>query len=248
MSNIIIIEKDENLSEILEISFSDVGNLFVFKTLPEVPEYLITTANILIIDFDHEKISFSNFNPKIKVIAISYKPYELEKFNVTHLIKKPFDIEEIIFLVKKELILLSNAKTIKFNFTLPANRKYLKRIINFFKEIEKKLHINKKMCFYVTLTVEELITNVIKHAYSFNRGHFYIEVNISKKYCHIVVKDKGKGFKLSKLDYDINNWEKNKLLADNGRGVLLVKSISNNFSIFSSYGHGTRVETLINLE
>jgi serine/threonine-protein kinase RsbW len=128
---------------------------------------------------------------------------------------------------------------IKFGFaSYIAN---LNLIDDIFESLGSIYGISESIIYDIILITREAAVNSIKHAYKSRTGMIDIIIEISgnqSKHMNLTIRDHGKGFDLEKIPDPLIS---ENLLKPSGRGILLIKKLSDECSIESSQEDGTSI-------
>lgn len=95
---------------------------------------------------------------------------------------------------------MGRSKRQKFNLKVSSVTENLEVIRDFIRKLAIRAGFNDEVASQIELAVDEACTNVIKHAYHFNkRRKLDITVFIDSERVEIIIHDKGAGFDVSKL-------------------------------------------------
>lgn len=110
----------------------------------------------------------------------------------------------------------------KFQLQIPSDRKNIHQVEEFFRRINKTLHLNDEKFHALLVAVTEAVNNGIIHGNK-NDSSKFVQVScvVKGKTLTVKVKDEGKGFNPDELS---NPLQKNNLLRTGGRGVFLMKA------------------------
>lgn len=131
-------------------------------------------------------------------------------------------------------------ETIRFG--LNSRIKNLGFIDDVFENLALLYGLSESVIYDIIVIVREAAVNSIKHAYSDRDGIIDIKVEImsnNEKYMDITVKDDGKGFDPQDIPDPL---DRNNLLKSSGRGLLLIKNLSDDYDICSSKKGGTVIK------
>jgi len=129
-------------------------------------------------------------------------------------------------------------------YVLPTHREALdiaERIIGILKD---KYKIHNAIYYNILIATTEAINNAINHGNQLDRNkQIHFELYSSKNLIKIIIIDEGQGFNPNALD-DCTKEEN--LLKENGRGIYIMKSLSDEFSIVPS-ANGTKFQMTFHL-
>jgi serine/threonine-protein kinase RsbW len=131
-----------------------------------------------------------------------------------------------------------------FVMVCKSNPREIACIENFLLQIKAKLNFNENILHRLLVSCTEAVNNAITHG---NKCDLSKKVNIKciadKRMLKILVKDEGEGFDPGSLE---DPREEKNLLKEYGRGVFLIKSLMDEFSV-RHLKSGTVVEMKIKL-
>ncbi len=121
---------------------------------------------------------------------------------------------------------------------LPADGVYLANALQTLREICEQVEMPEERARRVQLAVEEALLNSFEHAYR-DRSDGFVETQfiIESGEFIVVIEDFGTGF--NSTEYDAPS-EPEQILADRGRGHLLMRAMADNMVLDSAPGRGTR--------
>jgi len=112
-------------------------------------------------------------------------------------------------------------------------------------KIKDIVEVSDQIYYNIIVAVTEGINNAINHGNKSDKEKdIKIDIYLNKNAFAIQIEDQGEGFEIENVK-DPRNHEN--LLKDNGRGVFLMKELSNDFQISSSVS-GTVVKMIFNLK
>jgi len=128
---------------------------------------------------------------------------------------------------------------------LNSDLKHLNLVRKFVKRIISKAHLKLDDEHRIVLAADETLSNIIKHAYKFNRnGYIDLTVSIDNSKLQILLVHGGKHFDVSKLKNKTNDIEKRiRQGKKDGFGVFLILRIID--EIRYAYKNGQNYLTLI---
>lgn len=118
----------------------------------------------------------------------------------------------------------------------------LNYIDDVFEAIALLYNIPEDELYDIILLAREAAVNSIKHAYKEEPGLIDISIDLiinNESYIDILVTDYGKGFDPAKIPDPL---EQDNLLKSSGRGILLIRNLSDNHEIKSDKGKGTSIK------
>lgn len=108
-------------------------------------------------------------------------------------------------------------------------------------DIKKNMDIANEDEYKVKLICKELLTNIILYS---EASAIQLNSNTQNGCLKIIVEDNGKGFDYSKIiDRDVT--DDAHIMADGGRGIFLIKRMSDDFTYSAD---GRKIEILLNLK
>lgn len=138
-------------------------------------------------------------------------------------------IDDIIYKIEKK------SKTTK---------NLVKEIEVLISKIKDIVEISDQLYYNIIVAVTECMNNAIKHGNkSIEEKNINIGIYLNKSSLLIQIEDEGEGFEIEQVKDPRN---KENLLKDNGRGVFLMKELSNDFQI-NSTKKGTSIKMIFNL-
>jgi|GEM_PF-1978667 len=127
---------------------------------------------------------------------------------------------------------------------IPAERTYLANATLTLREICDHLCMQEQRTNRIVLALEEAILNSIEHAYNGSGGLIDLQLSIEGPEFVIVVEDFGNGMV---HEIDIDSLRESELLFDRGRGLCIMKGISDKAIVQSTAGRGTRTTMLFQI-
>jgi len=127
---------------------------------------------------------------------------------------------------------------------IPAERMYMANAVLTLREICDHLCLSEERTNRVVLVLEEALMNSIEHAYNGDGGLVDLQFSIEGPEFVIVVEDFGNGMV---HDIDIDSLEASDLLFERGRGLCIMKGISDR-AVVQSSSRGTRATMLFQLQ
>jgi len=128
-------------------------------------------------------------------------------------------------------------ETIELQFC--ARLENLKLIDSLFERLAAIYSIPEPTVQDIILTAKEAAINAIKHGYNNDQnGLVTLSVGVNETSLEVRIEDNGKGFDLNKLPDPLQS---ENLLKPSGRGIFLIRELSDNAHIHSRKGKGTRV-------
>ncbi|HOY66261.1 MAG TPA: ATP-binding protein [Candidatus Ozemobacteraceae bacterium] len=127
---------------------------------------------------------------------------------------------------------------------IPAERIYLANATLTLREICDHLCLSDERTGRVVLAVEEALMNSIEHAYNGSGGQIDLQFSVEGTEFVIVVEDFGNGMARER---EIDTLSGSDLLFERGRGMRIMKGISDKAVVQTSAGRGTRATMLFQL-
>lgn len=129
--------------------------------------------------------------------------------------------------------------------TLQAEKDNFGILMNFVDDFAKKMGFISSSLYRINLAAEEVIINVINHAYPQGKGHITLvceEVTVPQRGIKLQISDNGTPFDpLAKVDPDINQAIEDRPIG--GLGIHLVKKTAN--EIFYRRENDTNILTIV---
>ena len=117
-------------------------------------------------------------------------------------------------------------------YKLESKQSSLDRVEKLIKNLRKKYNIPQEIFYNILISVTEAINNAIVHGNKHNPDKFItFEILSGPNQVLFKIKDEGEGFNPAEID-DCTATEN--LLKDSGRGIFIMKSLSDIFEISSS--------------
>lgn len=127
-----------------------------------------------------------------------------------------------------------------FRLKLKSTHEESEKVPDFVIDIQKMCKLNDEITGNLMLLLSEAVTNAIEHGNEFDPKKFAeIEVEITENEIVASVKDEGAGFKPSDQE---NPLDQENLLKDSGRGVFLLKELSDGMEYLDN---GTQLRFLL---
>lgn len=124
---------------------------------------------------------------------------------------------------------------------IPSTPEGLKACLNIVPIINRKLHLDDKICFAFRTVLIESVTNAIFHGNHYNKElNAIITIKIDKEVIFVEVEDQGDGFDVNLIPSPI---DKDNITLESGRGVFFIREFSNSFK---TVGKGNIVNITIN--
>jgi serine/threonine-protein kinase RsbW len=93
--------------------------------------------------------------------------------------------------------------------------------------------------YFIEMSIREIVSNAIQHGNKCDLGKFVkIEYRFDREKFHVQIEDEGNGFDFNHLPDPCNS---ENLLKSSGRGIFLVRSFMDDFSLDYIPNQGTRV-------
>lgn len=128
-----------------------------------------------------------------------------------------------------------------FRLSLNSTYKESEKVPDFVKDIQEKSHLEEDTTGNLMLLLSEAVTNAIVHGNKLDKKKkVEVEVQINSNKIVSTVKDQGDGFD---PDAANNPLKEENLLKDSGRGIFLIKEISDSMDYLDN---GTTIRFSIN--
>jgi serine/threonine-protein kinase RsbW len=125
---------------------------------------------------------------------------------------------------------------------IPSTLDFLPKVDEFIERKLRKLKINKDQIADIAISVSEAVTNAVEHG---NRNDITKKVKIRFKAdtssVEVIVEDEGGGFDPSGVESCL---EEQNLLKDQGRGILILKSLMDQVDIVCKPNRGTKLKMI----
>ncbi len=135
---------------------------------------------------------------------------------------------------------LSEAEEV-YELTTPSHTENLELIRSFTSRLAQKAGLNEMAAMEIEVAVEEASVNAIKHAHKSDQAKpLRLQIKIGKQKLTVLVKDQGQGFDPQKFD----GQNAQKVLArpqNGGRGILMMKMLTDEVHFEAGNGKGTQV-------
>jgi len=143
--------------------------------------------------------------------------------------KGPARIPRVLKMVKKDN-----------EIEIPSTLDFLPKVDEFIERKLRKLKIKKDQITDIAISVSEAVTNAVEHG---NRNDITKKVKIRFKAdtssVEVIVEDEGGGFDPSCVESPL---EEQNLLKDQGRGILILKSLMDRVDILCEPNRGTKLK------
>jgi serine/threonine-protein kinase RsbW len=127
-----------------------------------------------------------------------------------------------------------------FKLKLKSTHQESEKVPDFVDDIQNKCKLNDELSGNLMLLLSEAVTNAIEHGNEFDpKKTAEIEVEVTDTEVIANIKDQGAGFKPAEQE---NPLEEKNLLKDSGRGVFLLKELSDEMEYLDG---GTRLRFLL---
>jgi serine/threonine-protein kinase RsbW len=134
-----------------------------------------------------------------------------------------------------------------YELTTPSHTENLELIRNFTSRLAQKAGLNEMAAMEIEVAVEEASVNAIKHAHQNNAAKpLRLQIKIGKQKLTALVKDQGQGFDPQKLDGQ-NAQELLTKPKPGGRGILMMKMLTDEVHFEAGNGKGTQVRLVKHL-
>lgn len=142
---------------------------------------------------------------------------------------------------------MGDSKPIRENdgIKIPSSLDHLPQVDQFIEKKLKRLGIDKSRIYDIAISVSEVVTNAVMHGNqndSSKNVKIYLKADVSR--VEVTVEDEGYGFDRQCICSPI---EKENLLKEAGRGLLIVESLMDEVSICSKPKGGTQVKIVKNI-
>jgi serine/threonine-protein kinase RsbW len=126
-------------------------------------------------------------------------------------------------------------KVINSSIEIPSEKKSIKAIEPIILELKHKLKLRDDRFYNILIAVTEAVNNALIHGNKLNYDKkVFITVHSDNKYITVKVRDEGCGFDPELL---ADPRQPENLLKESGRGVFLIKELSDNYEyVFSGQG------------
>jgi len=145
--------------------------------------------------------------------------------------KGPARIPRVLKMVKKDN-----------EIEIPSTLDFLPKVNEFIERKLRKLKIKKDQIADIAISVSEAVTNAVEHG---NRNDITKKVKIRFKAdassVEVIVEDEGGGFDPSCVESPL---EEQNLLKDQGRGILILKSLMDQVDILCEPNRGTKLKMI----
>jgi serine/threonine-protein kinase RsbW len=128
---------------------------------------------------------------------------------------------------------------------IPSSLDHLSQVDRFVEEKLKRLGIDKSQIYDITISVSEVVTNAVMHGNQNDSSkNVKIELKADSSKVEVTVEDEGSGFDRQCICSPV---EKENLLKEAGRGLLIVESLMDELFICRKPKGGTQVKIIKNL-
>jgi len=253
---LLIFEPDFSISEIIRFSMENDFQcipVFDIESVLKIKDPCVFICDCDIYYNNRDIISkyLTSFDNKPGFILLSLfdrKRNNCDRDLVDYLMIKPFELDELILNIK-ELEFFNRKIHSKKNFSayIPAKYSYISKIKNIILRTINDICKNEVDPANCRLIFEELAENTISHAYPDKFGYIEIILSFSlENNFSIEIRDTGNGFDMQDLNKSLEDYQKN-IMRKRGRGLLLVKELSDDLIIESKPGKGTNIKAIISL-
>lgn len=141
-----------------------------------------------------------------------------------------------------------SAERISVHMRIPAERLYVGNAVITLREICEHLDVGCFKTNRIILALEEALLNAIEHAYIEGGGVVDLQFSVEGPEFTVVVEDFGGGMKSFPVEDDDDGDSIDDILADRGRGLRILRGISDHAELESPSGRGTRATMLFYLQ
>ena len=141
-----------------------------------------------------------------------------------------------------------SAERISVHMRIPAERVYLGNAVITLREICEHLDVGCSKTNRIILALEEALLNAIEHAYIEGGGIVDLQFSVEGPEFTVVVEDFGGGMKSFPVEDPDSDDSVDAILADRGRGLRILRGISDHSELESPPGRGTRATMLFYLQ
>jgi serine/threonine-protein kinase RsbW len=122
---------------------------------------------------------------------------------------------------------------------IQSNLEYTELVENITNNLTALAGCNPDQSYFIEMSLREVVSNAIQHGNKCDLNKYVqIEYRFNKDYFQVQVEDQGSGFDFNHLPDPCNP---ENLLKSSGRGIFLVRSFMDDFSLDYLPNHGTRV-------
>jgi serine/threonine-protein kinase RsbW len=122
---------------------------------------------------------------------------------------------------------------------IQSNLEYTELVENITNNLTALAGCNPDQSYFIEMSLREVVSNAIQHGNKCDLNKYVqIEYRFNKDYFQVQVEDQGSGFDFDHLPDPCNP---ENLLKSSGRGIFLVRSFMDDFSLDFLPNHGTRV-------
>ncbi len=115
------------------------------------------------------------------------------------------------------------------SFVLPTHRESLDIAEKIISDLKDKYNINNAKYYNILIAVTEAINNAINHGNQLDKNkQIHFEIFSNEEVIKIIIIDEGRGFNPNALE---DCTKKENLLKESGRGIYIMKSLSDEFSL-----------------
>ncbi len=128
--------------------------------------------------------------------------------------------------------------------TITSERNSIIEIEPIIYRLREKVPIENEKFFNMLIAITEAVNNAIVHGNKCDKNkQVFFSIKSTPKKVVVIVKDEGKGFDIDSIP---DPREGENLLKESGRGIFLIKALSNNFS-YKINSKGTEVKLIFNI-
>lgn len=141
-----------------------------------------------------------------------------------------------------------SAERISVHMRIPAERVYVGNAVLTLREICEHLDVGSFKANRIVLALEEALLNAIEHAYIEGGGVVDLQFAVEGPEFTVVVEDFGGGMKTFPVEDAEDDDSFEAILADRGRGLRILRGITDHAELDSPPGRGTRATMLFYLQ
>lgn len=141
-----------------------------------------------------------------------------------------------------------SSEGISVSMRIPAEESYISNTLLTVREICDYLCISSDRTSRIVLSLEEALMNAIEHAYSTNDGLIDLNFLVEGDDFVVTVEDYGRGLN---FESDLSSYHQGisegQALQDRGRGISIIRGVSDDFQLDALDGHGTKVTMMFHI-
>ncbi|MGB1242195.1 MAG: ATP-binding protein [Chitinophagales bacterium] len=131
----------------------------------------------------------------------------------------------------------------EFYLQLSSHPQNIRLVEPYVLKVKKRFNIDDEVYFNILLVLTEAVNNCILHGNQEDpRKHVHIRMNPKQNALYFVIRDEGEGFNPERLP---DPTQPDRLACANGRGVFLMRQLSNNVQ-YSNDGRQVEISFLLN--